>query len=361
MWLFKPKKDEDYAKVLETLEEELIQNKTHLVELKQRKRTFNTTWVVYSGVAWAVFTAGFWYYGSSRSMSSAKYTTCMSLSILGPLLVFYSNSLLSSAFNFFIKRTEIKIKSLDQLQKEKIKELKDKTKFDKTRKLIEKYEPSNKKVDGAQINLNQARPVKNIKQPTHPSMSPRSVNVASNAEKIKRGPTGVVEISKPINTKSNVWLENFVDKIVGVDEFEDNRYALICSRCYSHNGLIQKEEIYTVQYICPKCGFFNKSKNSIFKASSHDTIAETPAAENKQNTESKDLDTDILESNQKKIVQDNKAKESNNIPTSAKNKTKINSNADSIKPALVEKSFSKKNNIDNGTDSATTEIKDIEE
>lgn len=60
------------------------------------------------------------------------------------------------------------------------------------------------------------------------------------------------------------FLDRILDMMVGEDHLYQNmnqsqqdKYALICEQCFSHNGLVRLEELQTVQYTCPKCGHFN--------------------------------------------------------------------------------------------------------
>jgi len=41
-----------------------------------------------------------------------------------------------------------------------------------------------------------------------------------------------------------------------------SRYALICEKCFAHNGLVKENMWADAQYICPKCNHFNASTRS---------------------------------------------------------------------------------------------------
>jgi len=78
------------------------------------------------------------------------------------------------------------------------------------------------------------------------------------------------------------WYDKLADAILGDDDAAgspSSRYALICQKCFAHNGLV-KESIWqdtrksvsceyradvdrSVEYVCPKCGHFNPSARSI--------------------------------------------------------------------------------------------------
>ncbi|KAF9577700.1 hypothetical protein BGW38_006921, partial [Lunasporangiospora selenospora] len=76
-----------------------------------------------------------------------------------------------------------------------------------------------------------------------------------------QGPGG--PYSPPQNTERH-WYDKIVDVIVG-DEGPDTKYALICGRCFAHNGLVLPQEIDEIQYVCPKCNHFNPSKKDARK------------------------------------------------------------------------------------------------
>ncbi|KIM20851.1 hypothetical protein M408DRAFT_30050 [Serendipita vermifera MAFF 305830] len=42
-----------------------------------------------------------------------------------------------------------------------------------------------------------------------------------------------------------------------------NKYALICKKCFMHNGLVRESEVDETQFICMKCDFLNPSLKSL--------------------------------------------------------------------------------------------------
>lgn len=81
------------------------------------------------------------------------------------------------------------------------------------------------------------------------------------------------------------WYDKLADAILGDDDATgspSSRYALICQKCFAHNGLV-KESVWqdtresnyvlaafrsdinncSAEYVCPKCGHFNPSARSI--------------------------------------------------------------------------------------------------
>jgi len=63
------------------------------------------------------------------------------------------------------------------------------------------------------------------------------------------------------------WYDKLADALIGDDDLSMNaaasKYALICQKCFTHNGLVKEELWEDAQYLCPKCGYFNPSARSL--------------------------------------------------------------------------------------------------
>uniref|UniRef100_A0A915MH93 Endoplasmic reticulum junction formation protein lunapark n=1 Tax=Meloidogyne javanica TaxID=6303 RepID=A0A915MH93_MELJA len=70
---------------------------------------------------------------------------------------------------------------------------------------------------------------------------------------------------RPFVEESRGSLDRILDFVMG--ESINNRYALICSNCYTHNGMALREEFKTISYCCYRCNFFNTSKTELNKRS----------------------------------------------------------------------------------------------
>jgi endoplasmic reticulum junction formation protein lunapark len=93
---------------------------------------------------------------------------------------------------------------------------------------------------------------------------------------------------QPLPLPCKLWYDKLADALLGDDESSVNpvasRYALICQKCFAHNGLM-KEEMWEdtrthdllllayrvgikayhfcwIEYVCPKCRYFNPSARS---------------------------------------------------------------------------------------------------
>lgn len=75
----------------------------------------------------------------------------------------------------------------------------------------------------------------------------------------ERGPG--VPAPREVARAERTYQDRILDLIIGVDASEraENRFALICAQCHSHNGLAPPgcADPATVQYRCPHCGHMN--------------------------------------------------------------------------------------------------------
>lgn len=77
---------------------------------------------------------------------------------------------------------------------------------------------------------------------------------------IGNGPSRSVRPMPPIKVVYEPrWYDRILEYMVGEDEQSaNNRFALICPKCYAHNGLCQYgEDPRYIIYICPHCGHRN--------------------------------------------------------------------------------------------------------
>ena len=79
-------------------------------------------------------------------------------------------------------------------------------------------------------------------------------------------PQRMVVMPPPLSTIKPILPQNrsIVEKVVDymVSDGPNNRFALICMHCYSHNGMALKEEFEFIAYFCCYCKRFNPSRKA---------------------------------------------------------------------------------------------------
>jgi predicted RNA-binding Zn-ribbon protein involved in translation (DUF1610 family) len=149
-------------------------------------------------------------------------------------------------------------------QRAKVEEIKKKTNYYSTRNLIEKYdEPSPLSPGATPLRRRNVSPP-SPQTPLAPQPPPqlKTPNGQTKGPMLQLSPT-----PQPIQATRKHWYDKFADAILGEDDEQSasvaaSRYALICQKCFSHNGLVKESQWEDTQYVCPKCGFFNISARS---------------------------------------------------------------------------------------------------
>ncbi|XP_042326539.1 endoplasmic reticulum junction formation protein lunapark [Sceloporus undulatus] len=101
-------------------------------------------------------------------------------------------------------------------------------------------------------------------------------------------------LARPILPRERGALDRIVEYLVG--DGPQNRYALICQQCFSHNGMALKEEFEYIAFRCAYCFFLNPARK---------TRPQAPrlldfGAEKKQSAES-EITTESLQSEEEKL------------------------------------------------------------
>jgi len=68
------------------------------------------------------------------------------------------------------------------------------------------------------------------------------------------------QLVRPILPRERGAVDRVIEYLVG--DGPQNRYALICQQCYSHNGMALKEEFEFVAYRCAYCYFLNPARKT---------------------------------------------------------------------------------------------------
>lgn len=185
-------------------------------------------------------------------------------------------------------------KTLERLRaerKEKIDELKEKTKYYSTQELIQRYDldpaakaaaasvlasklgadsglkvylgddsktdaPSGKSSDVEPV---QSTGLRNRRQPhgrNNSAISETSTEYGADDQETAHGPK-VVEHFRGTGPNNGGFIARIAALLVGEDPSQS--YALICGNCHMHNGLARKEDFPYVKYFCPHCHALNQS------------------------------------------------------------------------------------------------------
>lgn len=209
---------------------------------------------------------------------------------------------------FFSKRTERNNEALDDLKSQKkkiLEEVMEKETYKTAKLILERFDPDSKKAKefeppsaGAAVT---AKPGQEIRQRTAaqrnlspapasssqgpPPQGPVSPGPAKDASAPGGPPERTVApalprrlgspatsvpgmglhppgppLARPILPRERGALDRIVEYLVG--DGPQNRYALICQQCFSHNGMALKEEFEYIAFRCAYCFFLNPARKT---------------------------------------------------------------------------------------------------
>ncbi|OCH86452.1 hypothetical protein OBBRIDRAFT_797157 [Obba rivulosa] len=280
---FQKKDSEDYAQVLESLALDIQKRQTRLSELRLRERRATLVVSVYALLLWLAY-GGLWYtellpnISGHRSNGKFEKTVKAIPVFLGPIVILFVRRIVQI---WYTRKGDAEEKALVKLrkeQREKIEEIKKKTNYYSTRTLIERYDDGHA---NSVPNTPQATQLRRRLPPQGPSSDsapttpqrplPLSPQQGNSRQGTPLPPNLQQHLSfvpqAPMPPPRKQWYDKLADAILGDDEVAStsaaaSRYALICQKCFAHNGLVKESMFEDAQYVCPKCGFFNASIRS---------------------------------------------------------------------------------------------------
>lgn len=298
-WRTKP----STVEVLESIDKEI----QALEEFREKNQRLQKLWVgrliIYSSVLY-LFTCLIVYLWYLPDEFTARLAMTLPFFAF-PLIIWTIRTVL---IFFFSKRTERNNEALDDLKSQKkkiLEEVMEKETYKTAKLILERFDPDSKKAKefeppsaGATVT---AKPGQEIRQRTAaqrnlsptPACSnegpPPQVPVSPGPSKDASAPGGPPErtatpalprrlgspatsvpgmglhppgppLARPILPRERGALDRIVEYLVG--DGPQNRYALICQQCFSHNGMALKEEFEYIAFRCAYCFFLNPARKT---------------------------------------------------------------------------------------------------
>ncbi|KAJ3367785.1 hypothetical protein HDU91_001107 [Kappamyces sp. JEL0680] len=234
-WLRTKKEDADYESILEKLDAEIRETELDIASIAISERRVAHVWLFYSIAVYMVLLAAQFLYTKSGASINEDWNF----------------SLLKGFGLWFARQRLLKVELHSELrakQQLKVEELKKKTSYYMTKGLIERYEtpPKDRKNSGA----SQAKRAAASSGAALPSagqdatplrratyQSPRLQQTT--AERANPNPSPAVPAS---TVAERTWIDRVLDAVVGEAEGPQSKYALICEKCFVHNGLVLPHE-----------------------------------------------------------------------------------------------------------------------
>ncbi|KAI0290155.1 hypothetical protein BC826DRAFT_970600 [Russula brevipes] len=293
------KEPEDFGRVLESLALDIQKRGTQLNEIRLRERRATLLVTLYTLAGWGAYLS-LWYTQLLPQMSGHRPNSQVEKAvkgfpaILGPIIILFTRRIVQlwyrrkgNAEGIVVLPTtraprahhrlecfsEKALAALKLARRNKVEDFKKKTNYYETRELLERYEdgsstPSSgappRPIDGSSSRLQlQLLGTPQRAGPAAPPNTPANLRTPiSPGLQNQLAPTP----QQPLSPPRKLWYDKLADALLGDDEppvsAAASRYALICQKCFTHNGLVKEDMWEDAQYVCPKCGHFNPSARS---------------------------------------------------------------------------------------------------
>ncbi|TKA51701.1 hypothetical protein B0A53_05406 [Rhodotorula sp. CCFEE 5036] len=286
----------DYDSYLGKLQTQIAARQARLQQIRLRERRANALFITYGLGLWILYTL-LWWFGMHAGSSYASWETKalrMAPVVLSPVAIICTRRVSRFYFRTRQEKEEKTLKHLVKQKQDKVEEIKKKTGYYSTRDLLEKYDEALRKgapgsapstpvkgaatpagtknagaTPGTPIRTTAGAPAtpmtpqaqaRNAPNPATAPSTPIHPNLAAGGGASAPGALAAFPTMPPPTPHTRSIMDKVADALLGVSPEETNpynKYALICAKCFSHNGLCPKDEFDFVQYRCPRCGFFN--------------------------------------------------------------------------------------------------------
>lgn len=246
---------------------------TGLSEIRLRERRASLLVTLYALAGWVLYVS-IWYiealpkFGEEKTPRDRKFAKAVKglPVVIGPIVILFIRRIVQL---WYQRKGNAEEKTLQQLMKtrrEKVEEIKKKTNYYTTRDLLQKYDETNGP-EVAKTPVRQRGPVPGVSAPGQLATPQRQSQLNSQTPTARLDPRlTAFSPSYPIATPRKHWYDKVADAILGEDDSAfaspSSRYALICEKCFTHNGLVKESMWEDAQFVCPKCNHFNASARS---------------------------------------------------------------------------------------------------
>lgn len=249
------KKKKDTKAILESLEDEImyIENMTsNTSPINYYKIVFHST-LMY-GLIYIL------YYFGIIPYESFKNNYIMAVFAAYPIIALYYYKFDVWYYNRKIVTYKKKLIELKSVKKKILDEVMEKETFKVAKEILEKYAPHQLQSMTSQNFINQrALPSTNNRPPNTSSGRPliRNSNMDHPPAIMSSAVKPRLALPRPVLSRDRTIFDRLADKVLG--DGPQNRYALICRTCGSHNGMARKEEFDFLAYRCAYCSQWNPS------------------------------------------------------------------------------------------------------
>ncbi|XP_060854834.1 endoplasmic reticulum junction formation protein lunapark [Rhopalosiphum padi] len=249
------KKKKDTKAVLESLEDEIM----YIENMTSNTSPINYYKIVFHSAIMYGFIYILYYFGIIP-YELFKNNYIMAVFAAYPIIALYYYKFDVWYYNRKIVTYKKKLIELKSVKKKILDEVMEKETFKVAKEILEKYAPHQLQSMTSQNFINQrALPSTNNRPPYASSGRPmtRTSNMGHPPAIMSSTVKPRLALPRPVLSRDRTIFDRLADKVLG--DGPQNRYALICRTCGSHNGMARKEEFDFLAYRCAYCSQWNPS------------------------------------------------------------------------------------------------------
>ncbi|XP_058797361.1 endoplasmic reticulum junction formation protein lunapark-B-like [Phymastichus coffea] len=333
--------------VLDDLDKKIKDIQEYGQNTEQRHKKIVGTLIIYS-VALYIITAMvfYFYFFPAELYDQIFYITPL---LIFPILILFTKKMVSWYYKRKLSRNQDKLSTMQQQKKKILDEVTETETYKKAKEILMRYAPDQLRMTAS---ANKQTPVIITETPKFgtpqgvvPSLQTTelrrraltSSNLAQNLP-LNKLPIGVgisqsplpstpyrtsgkvsnpatpppkTPLPRPILPQQRSYVDKLIEYVVG--DGPNNRYALICRQCDSHNGMALKEEFEYFAFRCCYCNFWNQARKqkpsapkleldnslmsprrlSLQSNKLMENVAQTHTSDNENTINSSDTDSDI--------------------------------------------------------------------
>ncbi|KAJ3281057.1 hypothetical protein HDU79_011108 [Rhizoclosmatium sp. JEL0117] len=250
----------DYAAVLQGIEDDIKKTEEAMLQYESLSIAWQAAILKYFGALYAVYLAAYFTVLSPANDPAGVWLIKVAVLTLVPVVIYYSRVLVDVWYKAKLRTSGRKLDTLRTTQKLKVEELKKKTGYYTTKNLLDKFDTPPKQLRPSlpkQVKTPATQPQNTMQTPLRPNGSETPFQTPN-----QQGPPGSipaihVQSAAPASAQSR-WFDRVMDAVVGDVEGPQNKYALICQACFTHNGLVPPDQYELSKFKCMSCGALNE-------------------------------------------------------------------------------------------------------
>ncbi|KAJ2931055.1 hypothetical protein H1R20_g6037, partial [Candolleomyces eurysporus] len=252
-WLSKAP-EEDYETILANLANDVRKRQVKLSEIRLRERRSSLLVTLYTLAAWVAYVS-LWYMNALPNMREHRTVKQEKIDkavkaipvMVGPVIILFIRRIVQLWYERKGNAEEKSLQKSMKQRRDKVEEIKKKTNYYTTRDLLQKYDESAPNETPLRNRNPAASPTPQFATPQQPQFRPipgPNVQTPAPAKPLDPRLTALSPPSYPVAPPRKQWYDKLADALLGDDDATfaspSSRYALICEKCFTHNGLVKE-------------------------------------------------------------------------------------------------------------------------